>query len=426
MMHTVRIQQSCAMFGTLIAIYVLGFSVYKITFDNDFNRLHLYPKYKMNDFGSMRVLKRNNTKRIEDKWIRRSGPFELLKRKPPVYLPELKNPCWYGDGDDHDRRQHWMDILCRHSNETRKRLCSDRKRRTKNIRLLRCLPYFMLVGQHKCGTTDLFKRIASHPDVKAGLLKEPEWFSRRRHCQYPEFKGLCNQYVDQFDAAAALIQNANDEQKSNFITGEGTPVTLWDHIWWWAFPENKKDEEPGLINAHFIRHLLPDVKILVILRNPVDRLYSDYLFFSPKKSKSEEEFHKKTRLSVDKFKNCLTKHSIRHCAYKINYQDLGLHGSLYSVFLKDWMTVFPRKQFFITTLEEYSKNQTLVASEVFTFLGLRAESGRGNTHFNSRRPSVKHMGDMYNETRRILEQFYKPFNRELAALLDDPKFLWGS
>lgn len=44
----------------------------------------------------------------------------------------------------------------------------------------RCLPYFYIIGQPKCGTTDLFDRLRFHPDVRLALLKEPHWWSRKR------------------------------------------------------------------------------------------------------------------------------------------------------------------------------------------------------------------------------------------------------
>lgn len=46
--------------------------------------------------------------------------------------------------------------------------------------VLRCLPYFFLIGQPKCATTDIFHRINSHPDVAEPLLKGPNWWTRKR------------------------------------------------------------------------------------------------------------------------------------------------------------------------------------------------------------------------------------------------------
>ena len=44
-----------------------------------------------------------------------------------------------------------------------------------------CVPYFYLVGVAKCGTTDLFKKISLHPEMKSPSIKEPNWLSTGRY-----------------------------------------------------------------------------------------------------------------------------------------------------------------------------------------------------------------------------------------------------
>jgi N-acetylgalactosamine 4-sulfate 6-O-sulfotransferase len=43
---------------------------------------------------------------------------------------------------------------------------------------------------------------------------------------------------------------------------------------------------------------------------------------------------------------------------------------------------------------------------------------------NKRKKADRTVGAMLNETRRLLNEFYEPYNRELADMLDDDKFLW--
>lgn len=49
-----------------------------------------------------------------------------------------------------------------------------------SVDVLQCLPYFFLIGQPKCATTDIFYRIGCHPDVAEPPLKGPHWWSRKR------------------------------------------------------------------------------------------------------------------------------------------------------------------------------------------------------------------------------------------------------
>ncbi|XP_060068341.1 carbohydrate sulfotransferase 15-like [Ylistrum balloti] len=346
----------------------------------------------------------------------------------------MKNPCWYDD--DNNRRKIWMERICSDDKyvDTRRRCkmySGDRKKNT----TLRCLPYFLLIGQPKSGSTSLYSRIMQHPDIISGFLKEPHWWARCRHCRYLQLP-YCNstllpqsftEYGDHFSYVAETLHISNKSEKERIVTGEGSQSTLWDHHWWWEYPGNENDKVPRILNAHFIRHILPDVKLLVILRNPVDRLYSDYLFFNKHQQKSVQMFNDKVTHAVHSVNNCLTKNSLRHCAY---YKDMSVHVrlqiGLYAVFLKDWMDVFPRKQLLVISLDNFSTNQSVVMSKIFKFLGLRdfGTSETNSEHLNQRSRSNKRIGDMLNETRLMLEKFYKPFNKALSLLMNDTSFLW--
>lgn len=53
--------------------------------------------------------------------------------------------------------------------------------------------------------------------------------------------------------------------------GDGSASTFWDNNSWYLLPGNENCSEPRVINADYIRHLNPNVKVVVILRNPADR-----------------------------------------------------------------------------------------------------------------------------------------------------------
>ena len=56
------------------------------------------------------------------------------------------------------------------------------------------------------------------------------------------------------------------------ILGDGSASTVWDNRGWPHIPENcNYTERPVVLHAHLIKHILPQAKILVILRNPIDR-----------------------------------------------------------------------------------------------------------------------------------------------------------
>ena len=55
------------------------------------------------------------------------------------------------------------------------------------------------------------------------------------------------------------------------LAGDASASTLWDNDFWNILPGNADLSEPELLIAHYIHHMTPKVKIIVILRNPIDR-----------------------------------------------------------------------------------------------------------------------------------------------------------
>ena len=55
------------------------------------------------------------------------------------------------------------------------------------------------------------------------------------------------------------------------FVGDGTPTELADNDLWWRVQENKDPDEPSFLTPHFIHLLTPNARVIVTLRNPIDR-----------------------------------------------------------------------------------------------------------------------------------------------------------
>lgn len=112
------------------------------------------------------------------------------------------------------------------------------------------LPDFLIAGAQKAGTTWLARRLAQHPRVYMAD-GEPHFFDRRHNFQ----KGA--------DWYASLFDGAAESQ----MVGEKTP----DYMWAWVH---------GLTKGHLTRmpgrisDLLPEVRLIFLLRDPVERAVS--------------------------------------------------------------------------------------------------------------------------------------------------------
>ena len=323
---------------------------------------------------------------------------------------------------------------------------------------VQCLPYFMLLTPQKCGSSDLWETLSRHPHIVKATRKEIHWFNRRRFGVYPNysqqqqlthymqfFTNVNKQYVKSVGMGENNMDNTEEmaEAYNPFVTFDSSASTLYDQLLWRKIPQNQGKDEPSVISAHFIRHLIPNAKFVVMLREPVSRLYSDWLYFMGKfnSSQSAEAFHQAVRSGISEWEKCVSdrNRTFRQCLYdlpsgvnNLNYwhPDLDwcslvrLRIGMYYYFLKDWLSIFPRNQFFITSLKQYSFNRAQVAKEIFKFLGL--DSVRDlNVDWIPRNTRDADLPVMLARTRKLLEKFYRPFNVELKQLLNDDTFLWN-
>lgn len=213
------------------------------------------------------------------------------------------------------------------------------------------LPDFIIMGEMKCGTTALYRYITEHPKVKPARRKELAFFNAHYD------KGM-EWYKSQFPDC------------ENCMTGEATGYL--------KFPEV----------APKVYDTVPNVKLILILRNPVDRAYSHY-HMHLRKGKISIPFEK-----------------------AIEGKSTYLEKGNYAWKLKKWMKVFPREQFHIVQSEKLNERPQETMDGIFKFLGLTSYKLNVYEQHNS--------GDyskMNPKTRKILVDYYKPYNEELYQFL---------
>ncbi|PVD29653.1 hypothetical protein C0Q70_08908 [Pomacea canaliculata] len=236
--------------------------------------------------------------------------YDLFKLGPFHFLDNFRNPCW---------------------------LTSDTGQ-------LACLPFFFLAGFPKCGTTELYVKLHKHQHVAKLLTKEPHWLTRLRY---------------QNESESPLCSSLSD----------GSASTVWDNDRWYMLPDSSYYSEPYVTHADYVRHLLPAAKIIIILRNPTLRIYSDYNFFFTNGSLSE--FHELAVKQMDILKSCFAQHTVRSCVYNQSLNSVfRIRLGLYHVFLEDWFQRFPRDQIHVLRLEDLAVNVTRELLTIYRFLGL--------------------------------------------------------
>lgn len=146
------------------------------------------------------------------------------------------------------------------------------------------LPTFLIIGVEKSGTTSIYNYLKQHPQVYMSPIKETSFMERDWEDDRSEKKGR----IRTFEAYCALFKDVTDE----IAIGEASPIYLFRY---------KSSSER-------IERYLPNVKMIAILREPVQRAYSDYLMhirdainFGKVGTLSEQaKFHSDTSFTIRK------------------------------------------------------------------------------------------------------------------------------
>jgi hypothetical protein len=254
---------------------------------------------------------------------------------------------------------------------------------------LRMLPDFLLVGAQKSGTSSLFTYIVQHPHVLSPLVKEIHYFDLHYSCGP-------NWYREHFRIAVRnrIKGLIGDHQP---ITGEASPYYIYH----------------PLVPAR-IKELLPHIKLIVLLRNPIDRAYSHYHHVLRKGPTLEPlTFEQAIQSEESRLRGETQRIATDHSYLSLSHQHHSyLNRGIYADQLERWFKQFAIERFLILPAEDLFDQPQSVVYKVFRFLELP------NVEVNNLRPSNqgKYM-PMAPETRAYLSEYYRPHNIRLSDLL---------
>ena len=362
---------------------------------------------------------------------------------PQHFLSSYRSPCWrspiilsYQQQKDLGLldKKHMTKVILDYRENLKRDLYQSifQPSLHKEEESLMCLPDFFLAGFPKSGTTTIHSVLIKHEMMVKGLRKEPQWWTRMplddKDPNYLRLAAL--RYIQYF------YKSANSQIKRNpqLLAYDASQSTLYDSNFF-------VDNEDYCAMPIAVSHILPSSKFIIVMRNPVERIFSHYKFYCTarySKPPPSTVFHERVVAHLNFLRECLSQnHSMYECVSDKQFAtpkpphtegcgEVGYHliTSMYYLHLKKWMQFFPRETFLFLRLEDMLSPPEAFMKTITDFLNInQLPDETANRLSHPRNVQHFHM-EMLPKTRAILSEFYRPWNEMLVELTGDRRFLW--
>jgi hypothetical protein len=257
------------------------------------------------------------------------------------------------------------------------------------------LPEFVIIGAQKGGTTFLYQLLSQHPLVEPAASKELHFFDNL------------------FDLGTEWYRRCFPQPKwkngQRVITGEGTPYYL-------SHPHA----------ARRTAEVVPQARLIALLRNPVDRAYSHYQmgvrrgYEHLKFEEAIEAEEARLQGERDRMLEDERYDSFEH--QRFSYLSRGIYVDQ----LVRWSEFFSKEQMLVLQSEEFFEHPQAILKVVLTFLDLphwepedlepRGEHDK-DKYKRIKRNKGEYADAMDPATRRCLEEYFEPHNKRLYDYL---------
>jgi N-acetylgalactosamine 4-sulfate 6-O-sulfotransferase len=280
-------------------------------------------------------------------------------------------------------------------------------------------------------------------------------------------------YTNKFDTSALVnsfsiyanmtrqVDNVQDQRDMIFI--DGTPRLIFHGDDWAMDSGNNGLDEPKVLLPHKLHHVLPKAKIIVVMRNPTDRLLSDYKFYFRYGNQSADDFHDKVVAAISWWNSCkqvaplktclygsapgsLPELDLRNCFMRNQPEDVQnkckywhkewnfcrnaasrLRVGLYDLHIKEWMKIFPNDSFLFIRSDDLARDPvTVYNGKILPFLNHPPLTRKETSRITKVSVALvsKSGVKMLPITREMLNEFYFNTKIQLVQITGDISFLW--
>jgi hypothetical protein len=201
------------------------------------------------------------------------------------------------------------------------------------------LPTFLIIGAARSGTTTLYEYLDAHPEVFVSELKEPCFFGLEGETlNFQDPKSFLNKRgVTRLEDYQSLFTGA----ESFKAVGEASTLYLY-----------------SAKAAERIKHYLPGVKLIVILRNPAERAYSNFIMNRRDGRETETDFLAAFNSEEKRIQN--------NWGFGWHYRSLGFYHEQ----LARYYALFPAEQMRIYLFDDLVQDADKTVRDMYQFIGV--------------------------------------------------------
>jgi hypothetical protein len=256
---------------------------------------------------------------------------------------------------------------------------------------IRLLPDFLIIGTQRGGTTSLYHYLQSHSCIEMTATKELHFFDRQFHKGLAWYRAHFPTLLEKY---CSLYLH-----KQVFLAGEASPEYLF-------IPHTPTR----------VAQALPHAKLIVLLRNPVDRAYSHYhltVELGHERLSFEEAIQWEEERIGKERERVLADENYESYAYvHFSYLSRGIYVDQ----LQAWMRLFPREQFLILKSEDLYADPAATLQKVLAFLNLPESDQHLPTNVY-KQYNGKTASHMDPALRKRLLEYFEPHNARLCTYL---------
>jgi hypothetical protein len=252
---------------------------------------------------------------------------------------------------------------------------------------LRPLPDFLIIGAQKAGTTALYAYLRWHPEITGPSFKEVSFFDRH----YARGESWYRAHLPARPRQWFIKSRYGKWPR----VGEASPSYLFHPL----APER-------------VAAMVPDARLIAILRNPIDRALSHYhheVALGREQLSFDEAIDREEERMEGELERMVREPSyFSHAWWNYTYLARGRYAEQ----LERWFAVFPREQLLVLFSEELRDQPNATYARTLDFLG----APRRDLH-SYPRIFEQDYAPMNPATRARLDRYFAEPNRRLAALL---------